>query len=156
MADLHEIRLASHADLLQIESIELATNPTPWAKQALITSLDDPNQCYVLTRSNSVEAYLIGVVTIGEASLLHIVVSKTNQGQGLASLLLTFWLEYLRDLKTVDECWLEVRRSNTTAQLLYQKFGFKPVSVRKGYYVNRSVSGNSSREDALIYRFIVN
>ena len=38
---------------------------------------------------------------------------------------------------------LEVRVSNAEAQELYRKFGFKPVGVRKGYYVETG-------EDALI------
>ena len=38
---------------------------------------------------------------------------------------------------------LEVRMSNEPAQRLYQRFGFAPAGVRKGYYVE-------SNEDALI------
>src|SRR5581483_7393158 len=38
---------------------------------------------------------------------------------------------------------LEVRLSNHGAQALYRKFGFTPVGVRKGYYVD-------TNEDALV------
>jgi ribosomal-protein-alanine N-acetyltransferase len=38
---------------------------------------------------------------------------------------------------------LEVRMSNSGAQALYQRFGFVPAGVRKGYYPE-------TREDALI------
>jgi ribosomal-protein-alanine N-acetyltransferase len=38
---------------------------------------------------------------------------------------------------------LEVRLSNVGAQALYRRFGFEPVGVRKGYYVE-------TKEDALI------
>jgi ribosomal-protein-alanine N-acetyltransferase len=38
---------------------------------------------------------------------------------------------------------LEVRMSNQAAQKLYEKYGFKPAGVRKGYYTD-------NREDALI------
>jgi ribosomal-protein-alanine N-acetyltransferase len=38
---------------------------------------------------------------------------------------------------------LEVRLSNLGAQALYRRFGFEPVGVRKGYYVE-------TKEDALI------
>ena len=32
---------------------------------------------------------------------------------------------------------LEVRHTNTTAQKLYERFGFVPAGVRKKYYENR-------------------
>ena len=38
---------------------------------------------------------------------------------------------------------LEVRRSNTTAQNLYQKYHYKPIGVRKNYYRNE-------HEDAIV------
>jgi ribosomal-protein-alanine N-acetyltransferase len=38
---------------------------------------------------------------------------------------------------------LEVRMSNSGAQALYQRFGFVPAGVRKGYYPE-------TREDALV------
>lgn len=159
----HEIRLAKCEDLLTIKTIEFEANPFPWTEQALRTSLNPPNQCYVLCASNTVEAYLIGFSAAQEASLLHIVVSKPNQGKGLATKLLSFWLDHLRDGQNIDECWLEVRQSNLVAQQMYQNLGFKQVSIRKAYYANSSQSNDNavkgerpSREDALIYRLILN
>ena len=38
---------------------------------------------------------------------------------------------------------LEVRESNTVAQALYRKYGFTPVSTRKGYY-------SDNNENALV------
>ena len=38
---------------------------------------------------------------------------------------------------------LEVRMSNSGAQALYQRFGFVPAGVRRGYYPE-------TREDALV------
>jgi ribosomal-protein-alanine N-acetyltransferase len=38
---------------------------------------------------------------------------------------------------------LEVRASNKTAQVLYEKYGFKEVGLRHGYYLD-------NREDAVI------
>lgn len=159
------IRLATVDDLAEIEAIEVDSNLIPWTKQALSTSLNLPNQLYVLINNNQIEAYLIGLVAGDEASLLHIVVKKRSQGLGLGSQCLIFWLEYLRKLGCIKECWLEVRRSNLVAQNVYEKFGFKQISVRKGYYVGipepcdrqSTVAKNkaSSREDALIYRLTI-
>jgi ribosomal-protein-alanine N-acetyltransferase len=38
---------------------------------------------------------------------------------------------------------LEVRKSNTGAQTMYERFGFRPVGVRRGYYVETG-------EDAIV------
>jgi ribosomal-protein-alanine N-acetyltransferase len=38
---------------------------------------------------------------------------------------------------------LEVRMSNTSAQALYRKFGFRPAGVRKNYYLE-------TNEDAMV------
>jgi ribosomal-protein-alanine N-acetyltransferase len=38
---------------------------------------------------------------------------------------------------------LEVRRSNSVAQALYKKYGFREIGTRKGYY-------SDNREDAIV------
>jgi len=38
---------------------------------------------------------------------------------------------------------LEVRKSNVGAQRMYERFGFRPVGVRRGYYVETG-------EDAIV------
>jgi len=161
MPKLHEIRLAKHGDLAFVDNIERGTNPTPWTQQALSTSLNSPNQFYVLCVANVVKAYLIGLAAGGEASLLHIAVEKSQQRQGLATQLLSFWLTHLQKQQLANECWLEVRRSNIVAQQVYQNLGFEQVSVRKGYYANSDKlclntqgKAQSSKEDALVYRLV--
>ncbi|MGH8725207.1 MAG: GNAT family N-acetyltransferase, partial [Burkholderiales bacterium] len=41
--------------------------------------------------------------------------------------------------------FLEVRPSNRPAQVLYTRFGFRKVAVRRGYY-----PAHAGREDALV------
>jgi ribosomal-protein-alanine N-acetyltransferase len=42
--------------------------------------------------------------------------------------------------------FLEVRPSNYAAQVLYRRFGFRRIAVRRGYY-----PAHSGREDAFVY-----
>jgi len=77
-----------------------------------------------------------------EAHLTNIAVRLTHRRQGIADLLVISVIELAQELKA-DYLTLEVRVSNTTAQLLYQKYGFTEVGLRKGYYTD-------NREDALI------
>ena len=43
----------------------------------------------------------------------------------------------------INAVYLDVRRSNLAALKLYNKYGFKPLGVRKNYY-------SKPREDALV------
>ena len=54
-------------------------------------------------------------------------------------------VEHARELGA-RRMFLEVRPSNAGAQRLYQRYGFRRVAVRRGYYP--AVKG---REDALVY-----
>ena len=78
----------------------------------------------------------------GEAHITTIAVEKASRGMGIGELLLmaSVQLAMNRDIRVVT---LEVRASNAAAQCLYQKYGFRKVGLRKGYYTD-------DREDALI------
>jgi ribosomal-protein-alanine N-acetyltransferase len=43
----------------------------------------------------------------------------------------------------IHDVFLEVRLSNKGAQLLYRKFGFKPIAIRQKYY-------SDNGEDAIV------
>lgn len=77
-----------------------------------------------------------------EAHITEIAVRETMRGRGIGELLLIGSLraavEYGARVMT-----LEARVSNFIAQRLYEKYGFKSVGTRKGYY-------SDNREDAVI------
>ena len=81
-------------------------------------------------------------LVVDEAHVTTIAVRPQFRGRGLGELLLVALTEIAFD---VNARWLtlEVRVSNTSAQALYRKFGFKPAGVRPRYY-------SDNREDALI------
>jgi ribosomal-protein-alanine N-acetyltransferase len=79
-----------------------------------------------------------------QADVQTIAVARDQWGTGLGSRLLT---ELLR-AATAFECaevLLECRVDNVRAQKLYERFGFRPVGVRRGYYQPGNV-------DALVMR----
>jgi hypothetical protein len=49
----------------------------------------------------------------------------------------------------MESMLLEVRPSNTRALEIYERYGFKHIGRRKGYYP----AANGQREDALVMRF---
>lgn len=80
----------------------------------------------------------------GTADVQTIAASREHWGTGLGARLLTALLR----AATAAECHevlLEVRVDNARAQRLYQRFGFEPIGLRRGYYQPGNV-------DALVMR----
>lgn len=78
----------------------------------------------------------------GEAHIVNIAVRQAYQRRGVGELLLIRLVNMALE-KGADTITLEVRKSNTTAQKLYQKYGFNIKGIRRGYYLD-------DREDAVI------
>ncbi|MFA5316851.1 MAG: GNAT family N-acetyltransferase, partial [Dehalococcoidales bacterium] len=68
-------------------------------------------------------------VLVDEAHLTNIAVRELERERGVGELLLISIIEMSQKLKAIFVT-LEVRASNTTAQNLYTKYGFKQVGVR--------------------------
>jgi [ribosomal protein S18]-alanine N-acetyltransferase len=80
----------------------------------------------------------------GEGDVQTIAVAREHWGGGLGSRLLTDLVRAAGERDCV-ELLLEVRVDNDRAQRLYERFGFRPIGVRRGYYQPSDV-------DALIMR----
>ncbi len=128
----------------ELEKIEFRTQKNAWNAQSLMECFDDS---YVIIGLFYVDR-IIGFSVVYNAKftndLLTIGVDPDFQGRKLGSRLLYDTLKKVVELKCV-ECFLEVRVSNAVAISLYEKFGFKKVGVRKGYY---NPVGSEPAEDA--------
>ncbi|WP_097240186.1 MULTISPECIES: ribosomal protein S18-alanine N-acetyltransferase [unclassified Streptomyces] len=80
----------------------------------------------------------------GEGDVQTIAVDDRHQGGGLGTALLT---DLIRESarRGCAELLLEVRVDNLRAQRLYERHGFEPVGIRRGYYQPANV-------DALVMR----
>ncbi|MER8184005.1 ribosomal protein S18-alanine N-acetyltransferase [Kitasatospora sp. NPDC094015] len=86
-----------------------------------------------------------GLMAVGvEGDVQTIAVAPGHQGAGLGAVLLTDLVEESAR-RGCTELLLEVRVDNLRAQRLYERFGFQPVGVRRGYYQPANV-------DALVMR----
>ncbi len=115
-----------------------------------IKKIEKDNYGYILTEElNNDDLHTHFVMEdndfIGYISLWHdenkaqiesIIVNKKNEGYG--QILFKYALDYLAGYVIT----LEVRKSNSIAIHIYEKYGFKTVTVRKNYY--------SNNEDALL------
>ncbi len=96
--------------------------------------------------------YIVGFVGFwvmaGEAHITSIAVREKYRRRSIGELLLAAAIDLATEMHA-DVVTLEVRVSNTNAQNLYLKYGFKRVGERKKYYLDRGPAGET-REDAYI------
>lgn len=131
-------------DIGRVLEIEQASFPTPWPRDAYAHELRENRlACYLVARIvRQVVGYTGMWVILDEAHVTTIAVDPGYRRQHIGERLLVALLEEAmrRGARWVT---LEVRKSNTGAQALYHKYGFKEIGVRKGYY-------SDNREDAIV------
>jgi ribosomal-protein-alanine N-acetyltransferase len=141
-----ELRRLTLTDLAAIEQIERQAYPTPWSRSMFAGELAKTSSiCLGAVDTDAAEA-LIGYLIISRYAdawhVMNVAVDEEYRGQGIATKL----LNRLFELTAGDDrrgYTLEVRVSNSGAIKLYEKLGFVPRGIRRGYYTD-------NREDALI------
>lgn len=140
-----KIKPMQKTDLDDVISIEAkAYGEHHWSKDSFMSELSNDLAKYF--SAFNADGQLIGYCgcwqILEEAHVTNIAVSPDYRRKHIGEALLT---------SIIDECYrnmakyitLEVRVSNTPAISLYEKYGFKSLGARKGYY-------QDNNEDALI------
>ena len=83
--------------------------------------------------NNQPVAFINYYIMYERAELININVSEDYQNNHIASKLLEYMINDCEN-KNVNSITLEVKQTNTKAIYLYEKYGFKQVGIRKGYY----------------------
>lgn len=139
------------SDLEQVFALEQSVYPYPWSMANFVDSLNSQYHAWVLRdRDGDLLGYFLLMAVVDEAHLLNVAVSAEKQGQGLGRFLLNQAVACARGLG-MESVLLEVRPSNTRALEIYERYGFKQIGRRKGYYP----AANGQREDAIVMRFTV-
>nr|MDJ0860382.1 ribosomal protein S18-alanine N-acetyltransferase [Dinoroseobacter sp.] len=100
--------------------------------------------CLVVERDGVVCGYGILSIAAGEAHVLNLCVDPKVRSLGYGEKLLDELISHARE-EGVEQVFLEVRPSNTTAIALYNKKGFHKIADRKAYY-----QAAEGREDASV------
>jgi [ribosomal protein S18]-alanine N-acetyltransferase len=130
------------ADLEEVEGIERTSFVTPWSRQSLVAELSLPQARLEVARwRQHLVGYCDSWSVADEISLLTIAVHPDYRRRGVASGLLQHLLAGAARQQS-RLVTLEVRRGNLPAIKLYERHGFAPSYVRKGYYADG--------EDALV------
>lgn len=128
----------------QVMRIEAQVYPRPWSSALFLQEIvRRSDRVYYVARWDSTVVGYGGMITSGrEAHITTIAVDPAYHRQHLGTKLMLGLMDAAieRGGKTIS---LEVRRSNYGAQAMYEKFGFRPVGVRRGYYVETG-------EDAIV------
>ncbi|MHA4870761.1 ribosomal protein S18-alanine N-acetyltransferase [Duganella sp. PWIR1] len=136
-------------DLDEVLALEESVYPHPWSMANFVDSLNSNYEAWVLRdRDGDLLGYFLLMAVVDESHLLNVAVSPEKQGQGLGRFLLNQAVACSRGLG-MESVLLEVRPSNTRALKIYERYGFKQIGRRKGYYP----AANGQREDAIVMRF---
>ena len=169
----YQIRPMTDADIVQVAEIEHESFPTTWPQTAYRRELSNNLARYLVLVDRSHPAvnnftnkkrtgflgrflkkdpstltrdYIVGYVgvwlMVDEAHIVAIAVRESYRGRGLGEMLLAESID-LAMANHQESVTLEVRKSNTLAQNLYEKYRFLKVGVRKRYY-------SDNHEDAII------
>lgn len=88
---------------------------------------------FIYVIDNNPVAFINYYVMYERAELININVLDNYQNQKIASKLIQYMLEDCKG-REVKSITLEVKETNIKAIHLYKKYGFKEISIRKGYY----------------------
>lgn len=136
------IEQMTEAHLPEVMSIEREVFMPGWSEETFRNDLRNPSTLYLVLKLNDqIVAYAGMWLIIDEAHITNVAVKPAYRGRKFAQRLIHRLLSIARERGCV-KAMLEVRVSNTPAQKLYEKFGFRPVATRPRYYDNV--------EDALI------
>ena len=144
MSDLTFRRLQMR-DLGSIEAIERRSYPTPWSRSMFAGELSKPSSICLGAfdaETDELLGYLIISRYVDAWHVMNVAVEPSHRRRGIATALLDRLFELTADDGRRGYT-LEVRVSNAGAVALYERLGFKPRGVRRGYYTD-------NREDALI------
>jgi len=132
------------ADLDSVLAIERVSFPTPWSRGAFVYELKENQvaRCWVTRAAGEVVGYLCVWEVGSELHITNLAVHPAWRRRGIARTLLGAILEDARR-RGFTLAVLEVRPAKQEAPGLYERFGFRVIGRRKGYYYDTG-------EDALI------
>jgi ribosomal-protein-alanine N-acetyltransferase len=124
--------------------IESQVYPRPWSLPLFMSELNlrTSRAYYVARVDGSVVGYAGLMLTGDDGHVTTIAVDPAWHRNKIGTRLLINLAREARE-RNARHLTLEVRMSNTGAQALYRRFGFRPAGIRKNYYLE-------TNEDAMV------
>lgn len=144
-----KIRLVFDSDIPQLALLhtQCFTTPydLPWSEQQFRDTIIHPQSLAFIAEDDGCRGVILAYQASESADILTFAVDPHFQHQGIGRAL----MDTLRAHIPTKSCFVEVAETNTNAISFYQKYGFKPIGKRPGYYTARGT--NSSCIDALVF-----
>ena len=142
-----EIKQEDYKEIMALEYVSFNERDR-MKSEVFYDFIKDPNKEFIkiIDQSNNLIACIMLLIiseTVDYGYLYSIAVDHKYQRQGIASICMTYIINYFRD-KKVSYIELHVRRSNISAIKLYEKFSFFVDQVVDNYY--------GDGDDALIFK----
>jgi [ribosomal protein S18]-alanine N-acetyltransferase len=144
LKDVPQLAPMAEADLDPVLAIERAAYTHPWTRGNFADSLRAHYDCRTWRQGGELLGYFVLLAAAGEAHLLNLSIAPAWQRRGHGSALLKEAMRAAREHGTKN-IFLEVRPSNLAGKALYERFGFRKIALRRGYY-----PAQGGREDALV------
>ena len=130
-----------------VVAIERRAYTHPWTRGNFADSLRSGYHAQMLVAGDTVLGYYVAMLGVDEVHLLNITVDPPWQGQGWGRIMLDALALWAR-AQGAQWLWLEVRTSNTRAQQVYDRYGYRRVGERRNYY-----PAEHGREDAIVMSY---
>jgi [ribosomal protein S18]-alanine N-acetyltransferase len=128
------IRHATAGDIPRIVRIESQSFKDPYSPLLLMNLLSLYPTGFLLAETHQgILGYTILRIIGGKGHIIGLATDEKVRGKGVGSTLLKKALEYFKT-RSAQGAWLEVRASNESALKFYEKRGFQPLRIIKGYY----------------------
>jgi ribosomal-protein-alanine N-acetyltransferase len=130
-----KLRRMTEADIPSVVAIEQALFNDPWSERSFLHEIKHNafSIPLILEEGGEVIGYVIAWKIFDEFHIANIAIRPDYQNRGLGKMLMR---EILRHAQGCRYALLEVRENNAPAIHLYQKFGFRTIYRRPGYYPN--------------------
>ena len=129
-----DIRELCDEDVGELAEIEAAAFSMPWSKQDFKNLLSHTYCFYLVALADGHIAGCCGYTnSCNEATIDNVVVAAKYENMGIAQAMIEELIAR-GEASGVEAFTLEVRVSNVRAIHIYEKFGFKSVGIRPGFY----------------------
>ena len=142
------LQALTQTQLDAVVAIEHQAYSHPWSRGNFLDSIQAGYHLRALMGGETLLGYYVAMEGVEEVHLLNITVNPEFQRQGYGRLLLDALHVWARQ-QQAQWCWLEVRAGNTRAMQVYERYGYRRVGLRKGYYPDH----DGRREDAVVMSF---
>ena len=138
-------REATSNDVEKMTELDKICFTVPWSKADFEKEMNNnPLALYIVAET---EGEIIGYAglwcVVDEGHITNVAVHPKHRKKSIGKCLVEILLSEARNRGNIKSFTLEVRISNEAGIKLYEGFGFKEVSRRKGYY-------SDNKEDAAI------